>query len=347
MGFEIMSDIDESYKKLVLHKILSSVQSGIMVFKSVRNEQNNIVDFEWTLINKNSEKLFGMPSQTLLKYKLLQLLPGLIEDGLFEKFILVVETGVNLDIEYLYLHDHSELWFQVVASKLEDGFIATFLDITKLKKAEKRSHSLIEQYETVMDGTQDIIFLVSVEPDGDYRFLRTNKSFERKLGILKKDAIDKTPKDIFGESVGSTIIENYKRCIKEGVISFQEQLNWDGRMIIFQTTLSPVLEDGKTKYIVSSSTDISERKKIENELNSYRAELENTNHNLTRVLREAEEANHAKSQFLANMSHEIRTPLNGVIGMSGILEDTNLDDEQRYFLNIIANSTHKCNKMTG
>jgi signal transduction histidine kinase/CheY-like chemotaxis protein len=115
-------------------------------------------------------------------------------------------------------------------------------------------------------------------------------------------------------------------------------LNWDGKIIIFQTTLSPIIEDGKTKYIVSSSADISERKKIENELNSYRAELEETNHNLTRVLREAEDANHAKSQFLANMSHEIRTPLNGVIGMSGILEDTELDDEQRYFLNIIKSS---------
>lgn len=333
-----MREIDESYKKLVLHKILSSVQSGIMVFKSVRNDRNLIVDFEWTLINKNSEKLLGIQSQDLLNYKLLQIFPGLVEDGLFEKFIQVVETGISLEIEYLYIHDQVELWFQIVATKLEDGFIATFLDITKLKKTEKKSNSIIEQYETVLDGTQEVIFLVSVEPGGEYSYLRTNKSFERKLGILKKDIINKSPADIFGEGVGATITENYNRCIKEGVISYQEQLNWDGKIIIFQTTLSPIIEDGKTKYIVSSSADISERKKIENELNSYRAELEETNHNLTRVLREAEDANHAKSQFLANMSHEIRTPLNGVIGMSGILEDTELDDEQRYFLNIIKSS---------
>jgi PAS domain S-box-containing protein len=308
-----MREIDESYKKLVLHKILSSVQSGIMVFKSVRNDRNLIVDFEWTLINKNSEKLLGIQSQDLLNYKLLQIFPGLVEDGLFEKFIQVVETGISLEIEYLYIHDQVELWFQIVATKLEDGFIATFLDITKLKKTEKKSNSIIEQYETVLDGTQEVIFLVSVEPGGEYSYLRTNKSFERKLGILKKDIINKSPADIFGEGVGATITENYNRCIKEGVISYQEQLNWDGKIIIFQTTLSPIIEDGKTKYIVSSSADISERKKIENELNSYRAELEETNHNLTRVLREAEDANHAKSQFLANMSHEIRTPLNGVI----------------------------------
>ena len=101
--------------------------------------------------------------------------------------------------------------------------------------------------------------------------------------------------------------------------------NKAGELYWVAETIVPFMNaDGKPGQYIAIRTDITARKMLED--------------NLVRARDAAEAANRAKSDFLATMSHEIRTPMNGIIGMTELALDTDLNAQQRDFLDVVRSS---------
>ena len=121
-----------------------------------------------------------------------------------------------------------------------------------------------------------------------------------------------------------------------------EHVNKDGQVYWEYVHISPLKDrDGRATSYLIASEEITElvqaREQLEaanTELAQINAQLEEAIGKANRLAIESQAASIAKSQFLANMSHEIRTPLNGIMGMTELMLETGLNDEQREYLEL-------------
>src|SRR5579883_3219223 len=147
-------------------------------------------------------------------------------------------------------------------------------------------------------------------------------------GKSEEDLLGKTDFDLYPEEFARGIVADDRSVIesRQPLLAREERVSVaGGKTRWLLVTKVPFLNrQGEVRGIVCMARDITARKLAEEQLHKAKEA--------------AEAAAQAKSEFLANMSHEIRTPLNGVIGMTGLLLDTNLSPEQREFAETIRNS---------
>lgn len=187
------------------------------------------------------------------------------------------------------------------------------------KQAEEDLLASKEYLNKIINTIGDPIFV----KDRQHRLILVNDAECSLIGHSREEILGRTDYDFFPREQVDVFWEKDEEVFRTGKENVNEEQITDvestTRTIITKKTL--YIDSTGNKFIVGIVRDITERKQAEEELK--------------RAKEDAEAAAKAKSEFLANMSHEIRTPMNAVIGLTGLLQRTDLSREQRDYVETI------------
>jgi two-component system aerobic respiration control sensor histidine kinase ArcB len=235
---------------------------------------------------------------------------------LVEKLEEMRERDLKLNVQ---LKDNIAQLNQEIADRVKaEDERQTMLEQLKVEMQEREeTQILLEQQSSFLrsflDASPDLVFY----RNEDKEFSGCNRAMELLTGKSEKQLISLKPQDVYSPEAALKVIETDEKVFRHNVsLTYEQWLDYpDGRKACFEIRKVPYYDRvGKRHGLMGFGRDITERKRYQDAL---------------------ERASRDKTTFISTISHELRTPLNGIVGLSRILLDTELNAEQTNYLKTI------------
>ncbi len=274
--------------------------------------------------NAAAERNLGRTRDQVVGRKLEEAVPEMGATQLSVAIAETIQEGLPVVLSDLHLGgDRSGRTLEARVFPFEGGATVFFSDVTDRRRAEQVLRQNEALFRLMADTAPVLIWMSGPN---------------RRRNYFNKGWLDFTARSLeqeMGEGwVGGVHSDDLQRCMQTHASAFDGQRGFDmeyrlrradgEHRWILETGIPRFELDGAFAGYIGSAIDISERRRAETEMQTAKEA--------------AEAATRAKSEFLANMSHEIRTPMNAVIGMTGLLLDTDLTAEQQDFVETVRNS---------
>ncbi|MGG3310433.1 PAS domain S-box protein [Paenibacillus lautus] len=309
-----MSDINIFGHQALFEHVYKSAPIGIALVT---------IEGNWISVNPAACKMFGFTEEELMSQPATDYIYSdciTNKDKLYQS---LDESSSTIAVEKQFVHrDGHGIWASMHVSLVRDEkdqtplfFISQIVDITQSKIAERKLQESIERYTSLKKYNHDAIISFNLEG----RIINGNQMAEQLTGYKIPELIGTKISNLIGERNLTRVLS-----VSADYVAVEKGINVihhkDGHTVEVLATLAPIVIHNKNVGFYIIAKDMTEQKRLIIEKEA------------------AEKTNKAKSEFLAMMSHEIRTPMNGVIGMTDLILETELDEEQRDYVQIIKKS---------
>jgi len=192
-----------------------------------------------------------------------------------------------------------------------------------IKASQLKLKEITDRYERTLTR-QSGMTLVFIKDGDSFRYTLARGKLLKILGYKPEDIENKRVEECFTKHPELICLNNehYAAAWNGDLCTYK--ISHPKTKSTYTFALQPIIQDGKIVEVISTCNDITQQLAAKNEM--------------IRAKEAAENANQAKSDFLANMSHEVRTPMNAIMGMTSLMFETDLNEEQRDYLQTISSS---------
>jgi len=280
---------------------------------------------EWC--NKSFDRLVDAPHISILGKPLASMLP-LREHGLqlpagAHPILGILQEKRDVQGYYDFFQQKKSLFVEFDGKYVEfsSGEFSAVIVVRDMSEARELEQVRVQSI--ALQAAANAIVIT----DNRGKVIWLNNAFTRLTGYGSEEMLGNPIEILQSGEHDDSYYQNLWKTILSGKVWQGEIINRkkDGNTYVEMQTITPVLNSkGDITHFIAIKQDITEQKKAAQALEQ--------------AIEEAETANRAKSEFLANMSHEIRTPMNAIVGMTELVLDTALDEEQLDYIKTVKSS---------
>lgn len=238
--------------------LLERIMPSVVLFRAVRNDQDEIVDFEWVSSNASAAKELEVDPADVTGRRLLDLFPNNREPSVFQRYVAVVETSQPERWEHHCQDPEIGGWFDLLAVKAGDGFALGLVRIGEPKATALRLRESETSLKVMLNAIPEVALLM----DRSGTILQANEELARRLG----GSVDELLGCSVYEKLGDEALAEQRRRHIDQVFRTGRRYRFSderrGRM--FETLVSPVFDEaGRVSRVAVLSLDVTDRRRAE------------------------------------------------------------------------------------